>query len=424
MPATVAFAALRSPTAEPAPTPPAPPAPSRRRQNPRRRPLRHRRPRRHRRLRLRRSARADTGTHAQGALPRRSDGDAPTRHGRSRRRPRHRRSPPPAGPWPPTRSSASSTARWGTSTSKGAEHRDSNVGDSLRVMAGQSTLAELEVVYAAEHSASCRVVSETRPVRAGDQALKVTSRAAPPAVAVAAVVEAPVAPAPSATGQPASRRHEPTSGGAWGRLRGGASFGYYRSWDETDSGLDFQQRTGRVDLGIQDIARPPAVLHAARAQPAGHPRPHAVAADAAERAQRPALRGGPALRAARGQAPVRGGPDRDLQLRRGGLPRRRHRAPARAAVAAGRRVRRSGRQLRGLRLRERGSEVRCVPAPGAGRALRHRPLRHGARLRARERRRRREPRVREPREPLRQRQPLVAVPARRARREPWLAQGR
>jgi len=140
---------------------------------------------------------------------------------------------------------------------EGGRAQGLNVGDGLRVMVGQSTLAELEVVYAAEHSASCRVLSETRRVRAGDQALKVTSRATPPAVAVAAVVEAPVAPAPSAQAKPASGGTSTTSGGAWGRLRGGASFGYYRSWDETDSGLDFQQRTGRVDLGIQDIAGHP-----------------------------------------------------------------------------------------------------------------------------------------------------------------------
>ena len=140
---------------------------------------------------------------------------------------------------------------------EGGRAQGLNVGDGLRVMVGQSTLAELEVVYAAEHSASCRVLSETRPVRAGDQALKVTSRAAPPAAAVAGVAEAPAAPAPSALANPPTGGTSTTPEGAWGRLRGGASFGYYRSWDETESGLDFQQRTGRVDLGIQDIGGQP-----------------------------------------------------------------------------------------------------------------------------------------------------------------------
>jgi hypothetical protein len=43
----------------------------------------------------------------------------------------------------------------------------------------------------------------------------------------------------------------------WARVRGSVSLGYSRSWDETDSGLDFEQRTGRVDLGLYDIAGQP-----------------------------------------------------------------------------------------------------------------------------------------------------------------------
>lgn len=140
---------------------------------------------------------------------------------------------------------------------EGGRAQGLSVGDGLRVMAGQSTLAELEVVYTAEHSASCRVVSETRPVRAGDQALKVTTRAAPPAARAAAAAEAPAVPVVAAPATHPSGGPGSSPGGAWGRLRGGASFGYYRSWDETESALDFQQRTGRVDLGISDIAGHP-----------------------------------------------------------------------------------------------------------------------------------------------------------------------
>ncbi len=144
---------------------------------------------------------------------------------------------------------------------EGGRAQGLSVGDGLRVAAGQSTLAELEVVYVAEHSASCRVLSETRPVAAGDQALLVSTRAAP-AVATAAAATSPAAP-PSASASTASAPvtnaggSRTTSGGAWGRLRGGVSLGYYRSWDQKETGLDFQQRTGRVDLGVQDIGGQP-----------------------------------------------------------------------------------------------------------------------------------------------------------------------
>ena len=43
----------------------------------------------------------------------------------------------------------------------------------------------------------------------------------------------------------------------WARVRGSASFGYYKSWDETEYALDFEERTARVDLGLYDIAGQP-----------------------------------------------------------------------------------------------------------------------------------------------------------------------
>jgi hypothetical protein len=142
-------------------------------------------------------------------------------------------------------------------------------GDRLRIQSGDSVVAQLEVVYAAEHSASCRVTSETRPVREGDQAQAITSRAAaaaapstasaPAAVATseAADASAPLAPA-RASAAPAFVSS--TRGTAWARLRGGASIGYYRMWDGTESNYDFEQRTARADVGLTDIAGQPLSL--------------------------------------------------------------------------------------------------------------------------------------------------------------------
>jgi hypothetical protein len=111
------------------------------------------------------------------------------------------------------------------------------------------------VVYAAEQSASCKVVSETRPVRAGDEAVPLgASRPVEkkPEAAATSAPSAPVASVPAAAysaGQPRS--------GPWARVRGSAAIGYYRSWDQTESGLDFEQRTARLDLGLDRIAGQP-----------------------------------------------------------------------------------------------------------------------------------------------------------------------
>jgi hypothetical protein len=132
------------------------------------------------------------------------------------------------------------------------------VGDRLRVGSGAATVAELEVAYTAELSASCTIVSETRPVRAGDVAVLVTPGRGAPAAAssVAAASPAPVvpaaAPAPSPSPKPGAKRAAP-----WGRVRGSAAVGYYRSGDDAGTGLDFQERTARLDLGVYDIAGQP-----------------------------------------------------------------------------------------------------------------------------------------------------------------------
>ncbi len=127
-----------------------------------------------------------------------------------------------------------------------------NVGDRLRVVSGKDTVAELEIAYAAELSASCRIVSETRAVRAGDTALLLTPARAVPIAPASVAAKAPPALATPAAPPKEQRRDVP-----WGRVRGSASIGYYRSWDETESALDFEERTARLDLGVYDIAGQP-----------------------------------------------------------------------------------------------------------------------------------------------------------------------
>jgi hypothetical protein len=137
-----------------------------------------------------------------------------------------------------------------------------NVGDRLRVVSGKDSVGELEVVYVAEQSASCKVLSETRPVRAGDQVVLVTRVPAPaapapqpppaaastPAAQPAAASVAPATPAPTYPGKPVA---------PWARVRGAASIGYYQVSDNTESNYDFKETTARLDLGVYDMGGQP-----------------------------------------------------------------------------------------------------------------------------------------------------------------------
>jgi hypothetical protein len=131
------------------------------------------------------------------------------------------------------------------------------VGDRLRVGSGPTTVAELEIAYAAELSASCTIVSETRPVRAGDVAVLVAPARGTPAATSSVAASSPSPAAPAVPAPPPSPKPEEKRAAPWGRVRGSASVGYYRSWDDAGTGLDFQERTARLDLGVYDIAGQP-----------------------------------------------------------------------------------------------------------------------------------------------------------------------
>jgi len=134
------------------------------------------------------------------------------------------------------------------------------LGDRLSANDGKVVSAELEVSYVAEHSASCKVLRETRPLREGDllvvqprpqAAPSVAPPATPPAASRSAATPAA---APQAT---AASYVPPAPSKPWARLRGAASIGYYRSWDNTESHYDFEERTARLDLGLSEIGGQP-----------------------------------------------------------------------------------------------------------------------------------------------------------------------
>lgn len=126
------------------------------------------------------------------------------------------------------------------------------VGDRLSVVSKGSAVGELEVVFLAEHSASCKVVSETRPVQAGDAAVIQKVAVAAPETSVVNV-----APATTPATLPRAQENALAEPVPWARARGGISFGWNKLWDHTARKFDFEQRNGRFDLGLWDIAGQP-----------------------------------------------------------------------------------------------------------------------------------------------------------------------
>lgn len=125
------------------------------------------------------------------------------------------------------------------------------LGDRLTVVEKGAVVAELEVTYLAEQSASCRILSEKRPVRAGDAVVLPVKSAAPAAPAAPSTDSRPQPPAAAvvATASPSPR--------PWARYHGGLSLGYSRIWDDTPAQLDFEQKTARVDLFLWDMGGRP-----------------------------------------------------------------------------------------------------------------------------------------------------------------------
>jgi hypothetical protein len=129
------------------------------------------------------------------------------------------------------------------------------VGDRLTVAHEGKTSAELEVVFLAEQSASCRVISETRPVGAGDSALLVRPAARAPAPQPGPPSPPPQVPAPTEPAVPAAPP-EPTAR-SLAQCRGSIALGYSRGWDWTLAARGFEQRMARLDVSAWEIGGQP-----------------------------------------------------------------------------------------------------------------------------------------------------------------------
>lgn len=124
-----------------------------------------------------------------------------------------------------------------------------SVGDVLYVVRSQQkVIAKIEVVFTAENSASCKILSSQETIRPGDVAVVVERKGKPaqePGEEPEPKTEAPL-PAETASGR--SARPGERSRGSSTRLSGSISAQFYHLDDRTESNLDFTRPALRVNL--------------------------------------------------------------------------------------------------------------------------------------------------------------------------------
>jgi hypothetical protein len=135
-----------------------------------------------------------------------------------------------------------------------------DVGDRLEVLRGGKVIAEIEVVYAANASASARVLSEREPIQPGDR-VRILGDTSPPPVE-------PARPEPPAA-EPSSPRtvpREQTAGGfglfrpSRTRVTGALTFDWESWMDGGNAERDADRTTARLNLRVRDIAGTPLQL--------------------------------------------------------------------------------------------------------------------------------------------------------------------
>jgi hypothetical protein len=125
------------------------------------------------------------------------------------------------------------------------------VGDRLEVVRGGEVIAELEVLFTAEHSASCRVLNERKAIQADDRVRRIGEAAPAPD-------PPPSAPAPPRTEEPMPKREAPRPTRT--RVTGAVSLDTEVFSDGTESRRDFNRTAARLNVRVRDIAGTPLQL--------------------------------------------------------------------------------------------------------------------------------------------------------------------
>jgi hypothetical protein len=123
------------------------------------------------------------------------------------------------------------------------------IGDRLKILTGDSTSAELEIVFVAENSSSCKILSKKIPPKVGDKAIMNVAvprqelEASTPPVETSAV----------AINEPAIKSSTPVKPKTT-RLDGSVSFQLYKWDDLNSSNLDFTQPGFRFNLKARQLS--------------------------------------------------------------------------------------------------------------------------------------------------------------------------
>jgi hypothetical protein len=123
------------------------------------------------------------------------------------------------------------------------------VGDRLSIMTGDSVTAEIEIIFTAENSSSCKIISQKIAPKIGDQVI-LTAKVPRPSIETVAVladtahvVELPL----TSPVNPVSPRASAS------RLDGNISFQLYKWDDQNASNLDFTQPGMRFNLKARQL---------------------------------------------------------------------------------------------------------------------------------------------------------------------------
>ncbi|MCB0295569.1 MAG: hypothetical protein KDG51_10120, partial [Calditrichaeota bacterium] len=133
----------------------------------------------------------------------------------------------------------------------GGKAKGLNPGDQLAVVRGKDrVIAKIEVVFAADFSASCKVVFSREDIKPGDVAMLIEQKPETPAEAPEPeATEEPSVASDAPAPKPAEARKSQKSA----RVSGSASLQYFHLNDLTGAGLDFSQPTFRISLRARDL---------------------------------------------------------------------------------------------------------------------------------------------------------------------------
>ncbi len=120
------------------------------------------------------------------------------------------------------------------------------VGDRLAISGKDTVEIELEVLFLSEHSASCKVLFQSRAIRPGELAVQTLHNASADTLRVASIPVVPPEVTPPPKPSPTRRTHRKTLSGSVSALT--------NSWhDRKDSEQDYQQTSLRLNLTARNL---------------------------------------------------------------------------------------------------------------------------------------------------------------------------